>query len=206
MLSQDGKRYTTDAADTETLLRIIQSVPSPKAEPVKQWLAKVGAQRLNAAINPLPVEGARTEIATLTKPDEAAPALSWAEYYEALAALYRRQAVHEAQMRIVESRLDEHEDEIGELHGRMESVEELTRLVSEILERLGPETLTPAHQRWVQGATKRLREVSGAAYPTIYAELGEAFQVAKYNDIREQDWPRVEAWFAQKIAAAKNRR
>src|SRR5690349_1924806 len=46
MRSLDGKRYATDAADTETLLRIIQSIPSPKAEPFKQWLAKVGAERI----------------------------------------------------------------------------------------------------------------------------------------------------------------
>lgn len=46
MRSLDGKRYATDAADTETLLRIIQSIPSPKAEPFKQWLATVGAERL----------------------------------------------------------------------------------------------------------------------------------------------------------------
>jgi DNA-damage-inducible protein D len=42
----DGKKYATDVADVETMLRIIQSVPSPKAEPVRQWLAQVGAQRL----------------------------------------------------------------------------------------------------------------------------------------------------------------
>jgi hypothetical protein len=46
MRSLDGKRYATDAADTETMLRIVQSIPSPKAEPFKQWLAKVGAERL----------------------------------------------------------------------------------------------------------------------------------------------------------------
>jgi hypothetical protein len=46
MRSLDGKNYATDAADTETLLRIIQSIPSPKAEPFKQWLAKVGAERI----------------------------------------------------------------------------------------------------------------------------------------------------------------
>lgn len=46
MRSLDGKKYATDAADTETLLRIIQSIPSPKAEPFKQWLAKVGTERL----------------------------------------------------------------------------------------------------------------------------------------------------------------
>src|SRR5258708_7867470 len=42
----DGKRYATDAADAETMLRIVQSIPSPKAEPVKQWLAKVGTEQL----------------------------------------------------------------------------------------------------------------------------------------------------------------
>ena len=40
--SADGKFYKTDVADVETLLRLIQSVPSPKAEPIKLWLAKVG--------------------------------------------------------------------------------------------------------------------------------------------------------------------
>jgi DNA-damage-inducible protein D len=49
MRSLDGKKYATDAADTETLLRIIQSVPWPKAEPLKQWLAKVGAERIEEA-------------------------------------------------------------------------------------------------------------------------------------------------------------
>jgi DNA-damage-inducible protein D len=46
MRSLDGKNYATDAADTETMLRVVQSIPSPKAEPFKQWLAKVGAERL----------------------------------------------------------------------------------------------------------------------------------------------------------------
>jgi DNA-damage-inducible protein D len=42
----DGKSYLTDVADPETILRIVQSVPSPKAEPIKQWLAKVGYERI----------------------------------------------------------------------------------------------------------------------------------------------------------------
>lgn len=49
MLALDGKMRATDAADAQTMLRIIQSIPSPKAEPVKQWLARVGAQRLDEA-------------------------------------------------------------------------------------------------------------------------------------------------------------
>lgn len=46
MLASDGKQRLTDAADAETLLRIVQSIPSPKAEPLKQWLARVGTERL----------------------------------------------------------------------------------------------------------------------------------------------------------------
>lgn len=52
MEAADGKQRLTDAADTETLLRIIQSVPSPKAEPFKRWLARVGTERLEEVDNP----------------------------------------------------------------------------------------------------------------------------------------------------------
>ena len=49
---KDGKRYATDVADTEQLLRIIQSIPSPKAEPFKLWLAQVGRERIEETIDP----------------------------------------------------------------------------------------------------------------------------------------------------------
>lgn len=49
---KDGKRYKTDVADTEQLLRIIQSIPSPKAEPFKIWLAEVGRERIEETIDP----------------------------------------------------------------------------------------------------------------------------------------------------------
>ncbi len=52
LLSPDGKRYSTDVANSKVLLRIIQSVPSPKAEPFKRWLAKVGYERLEEIENP----------------------------------------------------------------------------------------------------------------------------------------------------------
>ena len=50
--SKDGKRRLTDVADTEQLLRIIQSIPSPKAEPFKLWLAQVGRERIDETIDP----------------------------------------------------------------------------------------------------------------------------------------------------------
>ena len=48
----DGKKYLTDVANAETLLRLIQSVPSPKAEPIKLWLAKVGYERIKEMADP----------------------------------------------------------------------------------------------------------------------------------------------------------
>jgi hypothetical protein len=52
MKSNDGKFYNTDVADAEQLLRLIQSIPSPKAESFKQWLAKVGYERIQEIENP----------------------------------------------------------------------------------------------------------------------------------------------------------
>ena len=49
---KDGKRYATDVATTEQLLRIIQSIPSPRAEPMKRWLAQVGRERIEETIDP----------------------------------------------------------------------------------------------------------------------------------------------------------
>ena len=52
MTAADGKKRMTDVADTEQLLRIIQSIPSPKAEPFKMWLAQIGRERIEETIDP----------------------------------------------------------------------------------------------------------------------------------------------------------
>ena len=52
MTAADGKRRLTDVADTEQLLRIVQSIPSPKAEPFRAWLAQVGRERIEETIDP----------------------------------------------------------------------------------------------------------------------------------------------------------
>ena len=51
-VAADGKYYATDCANTETMFRIIQSIPSPKVEPLKQWLARVGYERIEEIENP----------------------------------------------------------------------------------------------------------------------------------------------------------
>ena len=52
LTASDGKKYATDCANTETMLRVIQSIPSPKAEPLKLWLSKVGYERIQEIENP----------------------------------------------------------------------------------------------------------------------------------------------------------
>ena len=71
MLSQDGKRRNTDVANTEQLLRIIQSIPSKKAEPFKVWLAQVGRERIEETIDPeLSIERALETYARLGYPED----------------------------------------------------------------------------------------------------------------------------------------
>jgi hypothetical protein len=204
--SPDGKMRETDAGDTETILRIIQSIPSPKAEPVKQWLARVGAKRLEELTHPLDASQVSIEVAGVTKPSPDASALLWAEYYEQLAVLYRRQAAYETRIAYVDARLDEHEEEIGELHSRLEGMEEVTRLVPEILERLGPQTLTPEHQATIKNMARRLNDLTNMSYATIYGDLNSTFHVGKYSDIPDAQWPEVAKWLQQRIDAAQKRR
>lgn len=60
MLAADGKLRETTAADAETMLRIVQSIPSPKAEPIKQWLARAGYERMKETVDPaLSIDRAR---------------------------------------------------------------------------------------------------------------------------------------------------
>jgi len=68
MTAPDGKQRLTDCANTETLFRIIQSIPSPKVEPFKRWLARVGKERIDEIENP---ELAMARMQELFDPDHA---------------------------------------------------------------------------------------------------------------------------------------
>lgn len=75
MPSADGKFYLTDVADTEQLFRLIQSIPSPKAEPFKQWLAQVAAERLDEMQDPelilnMLAEASTKDISAATNPED----------------------------------------------------------------------------------------------------------------------------------------
>lgn len=71
MPAADGKKYATDAADLEQILRIVQSIPSKKAEPLKRWLAEVGSQRIQQMIDPeLAIQQAVTDYKKLGYSDK----------------------------------------------------------------------------------------------------------------------------------------
>jgi ORF6C domain len=130
-----------------------------------------------------------------------------------LAALYRRAAAYEENLIYIDARLDEHDAEIDEhdaqideLHSRVEGMEEGMRLLPEILERLGPQTLTPEHQATVKNMTRRLSELTGISYAAIYAELDDHFHVAKYDQIPDTHWADIAAWFGRRTDAAEKGR
>ena len=234
LTATDGKNRVTDAADTETLLRIIQSVPSPKAEPIKQWLAREGAKRLEEATRPLDAEQARAERETFTKPEWDAPALAWAEYFEQMATLYRRQYAYDQRLAATERSLDDHAQRLDDHSERLEEqdewlnehaqrledhdtradairrdIEDLRagqRQLPELLARLGPQTLTPAHQARVKALAVQLHDLGGFAFPTIYGDLNAHFHVGKYSDIADAQWDAVADWFQIRLDAAEKRR
>jgi hypothetical protein len=87
----------------------------------------------------------------------------------------------------------------GSVESRLEGLEEVTNLIPEILERLGPQTLTSEHQRAVQKYVQQMHELTGKPYGTIYDSLKTAFGAPKYAAIPDQDWQRVVQWFRAQL-------
>jgi hypothetical protein len=187
MVAADGKKRATDAADYETMLRIIQSVRSPKAEPVKRWLAKIGAQQIEGIARPAIAPAAHPSL--LPMPALDAPALDWAAYHDQMASLYRRAA-------IVESTLADHDQQLGNLNSRLEGVEEGLRM---LYDQIGPATLSPEHLSTLKAQAKRLHETTGTGYQTIYWELCQHFHVSKIEQIPADSWSEVMGWFMRRI-------
>ena len=127
-----------------------------------------------------------------TRPSMDAPLEEWIYFHQRMAALleWRRDVEHWR----------------GSVETRLEGLEAITSLIPEILERLGPETLTIEHQRSVQGLVKRLHDATGKPYGTIYDDLKTAFDAPRYQDIRENDWDKVLNWFQFQIDRAKGKK
>ena len=125
------------------------------------------------------------------RPADDAALSEWRDYYLRMAAL-------------IEWQIDV-EQWRGAVETRLEGLEAMTDLIPEILDRLGPMTLTPAHQSALQQHVKRLHEATGKAYVTIYEDLKLAFSVARYQDIPESEWDQVVQWFRIQMERARKR-
>ena len=132
-------------------------------------------------------------------PGEDATLEAWRGYHQAMIAWLDWQSDMAAWRSETDARLDGLQSEVESLH-------EVVRLVPELLERMGPATLSPEHQATVKEMVKRLHDVSGYAFATIYTDLNSSFRVGKYSDIPDAAWQDVTAWFSARIAAAERRR
>ncbi len=123
-----------------------------------------------------------------------------ATYYEQLGLWYLWKAAQHAQ-----AWRDEVNEWRGSVESRLESKEAMLDLIPEIIERLGPETLSVQHQRQLQAYVHRLHEASGKAYATVYDDLKTAFGKPRYQELLESEWPDVERWFTVQIERARGK-
>jgi len=93
----------------------------------------------------------------------------------------------------------------GQMEARIESNEAISRLLPEIIERLGPETITPQHHQKVKTLAKQLHLATGKPYPTIYDDLKTVFEKGRIEDLLEEEWEQVENWFRVQIERAKGK-
>jgi hypothetical protein len=139
------------------------------------------------------LEPARTVIPLQpNQPATDASALEWAEYHRQMAAFYQWKAA-------TDTRIDVLEEWQGDVEARLESHEHVLNLVPEILERLGPQTLTPEHQNLVKYYVQQLSKATNTHPGTIYSKLYTAFSVPRYQEIPESEWEKVVHWFKTQI-------
>lgn len=123
-----------------------------------------------------------------------------ATYHELMSVWHRHQADQHAQ-----KWRDEVDTRIEEQEARIEAREAVTNLIPDILERLGPETLTQDHQEQVRQYVKRLHLATGKPYPTLYDELKMVFEKPRYQELLEDEWSQVEQWFLIQIERAQGK-
>jgi hypothetical protein len=140
-----------------------------------------------------------------TAPAPDASALVWAEYHRQMAAFYEWKAATDTRLDLLEERQVTIEERQSEVESRLDEHRRVLAFIPDILDRLGPETLTSDHQRLVQHYTKQLHDATGKPYGTIYDDLKTAFKVPKYADIPEAEWDKVEHWFKVQIERGKRK-
>ena len=199
LAAADGKQRLTDAADVRTMLRIVQSVPSPKAEPIKQWLARVGEQHISVEAQ---LRNQQLPTDHLSDTD----LLELAEYHEQLARVYRQQANLRARLENVEAVTRSHDQQLLDILLRLESLESNQTALPDILALLRPENLSKAHQTLLKRWTNDLCRLTGWHQTMIWQDLVADFAYDNFSDATEADWQRIQEWFQVRLAEARKRR
>lgn len=193
-----------------------QSMPALVLHAIPFWLAGIDAKRVREEIRPDIIRYQREVVdvlyawaqtqKTLPKPTNLVPAEPITRparpAQDAPLAEWREYHLHMADFTEWQMDVDQWR---GSVESRLEGVEAMTGLIPEILERLGPQTLTPTHQRQVQAFAHQLSQLTKKSYVTIYDDLKTAFSVPKYSDIPENQWAQVDQWFRVQIERATKR-
>jgi len=194
-----------------------QTMPALVLDSVPYWLATIDTKRVNDTEQRLEILHYQKEavaalyawasslkaVATpsnlvpsepITEPARPAPDASLAEWHE---YYIRMAAVIEWQMEVEHWR--------GNVETRLEGLEAITGLIPEILDRLPPPTLTPAHQNQVKYYVSQLSQATGKHPGTIYSSLYTAFSVPRYQDLLEAEWDNVVNWFKVQIERGRKK-
>ena len=136
-------------------------------------------------------------LAPVEEPGPEATHRQKAAYHELMSVWHRHQAdLHAQAWRAeVDARVEDQE-------ARLEAREAVVQLIPEILDRLGPEKINGSQQTNIRGMVKRLVEISGIPYQSVYWELAQAFQAPRYDEILASQYPAVCQWFKRRIEAA----
>jgi hypothetical protein len=195
-MQEEVLRYQCEAVDAlYAWAQQPRALPAPGSQAIPAELAENTGTTAMARSGP---EGA--VLAPIEEPSQEATHREKAAYHELMSVWHRHQAdLHvQAWRSEVEARIEEQEE-------RIEAREAVTDLIPDILDRLGPETLTPQHQRQLQADVRRLHEASGKAYATVYDDLKTAFGKPRSQELLESEWPDVVRWFTVQIERAKGK-
>ena len=145
------------------------------------------AKALSAPTNLIPAE----QITRPTPPADDASLDIWREYHQQMVLWIDWQ--HDI------------EQWRGTIESRLEGLEAVTDLIPEILDRLGPQTLTPEHQNLVKYYVEQAVKATGKPRGTIYSRLYTAFSVPRYQELPESKWNQVMNWFKTQIEQGKRK-
>lgn len=195
-MQEEVLRYQCEAVDAlyQWAAQRPRALPAPAEPPQAIEAAPGDTSTAIAAAQPAP---GGAVLAPIDEPSQEATHQERAAYHELMSVWHRHQADLHAQAWRAEV-----QGQLDSLQGQLEAEKAITDVIPDILAQLGPEKISETQRGQVRGYVKRLHELTGKPYPTIYDDIRLAFGPASYKDLLAADWPQVEAWFKVQIERA----